>query len=63
MNQRVLDEVQAAEKLKVKVQTMRNWRHLGKGPAYLKVGERAIRYLESDIDAFLTGNRIIPRAA
>lgn len=63
MNQRVLDDKQAAAKLNVKTQTLRNWRHLGKGPAYLRVGERAIRYLESDLEAFLTGNRITSRAA
>lgn len=55
------DEKYAAEKLGVKIQTLRNWRHLGKGPTYLKVGERMVRYLDDDLDAFLNGNRITPR--
>lgn len=57
------DEKYTAYKLGVKVQTLRNWRHLGKGPAYLKIGERMVRYLDEDIDAFKLAKRITPRAA
>lgn len=41
------------------LQTLRNWRHLGKGPAYLKVG-RSIRYKIDDVRMFLDGKRIDP---
>lgn len=57
---RLLKEDQSAERMTVKVQTLRNWRHLGKGPPYIKVGGRAIRYSEEDIEAFLMSNRIEP---
>lgn len=38
--------------LKVRPQTLNNWRYEGKGPAFLKVG-RAIRYRRSAIEEFL----------
>ncbi len=45
----VCNEVTAAEKLCVAVQTLRNWRHVRKGPAYIKIG-RAIRYRVEDLE-------------
>ncbi|MGD9506391.1 MAG: helix-turn-helix transcriptional regulator [Syntrophobacteraceae bacterium] len=41
------------------VQTMRNWRHIGKGPAYVKVG-RLVRYYMSDLESFMASRRIDP---
>lgn len=42
------------------VQTLRNYRHLGKGPAYCKVG-RAIRYRMEDVVNFMDEQRVEPR--
>lgn len=39
--------------------TLEQWRHLGKGPAYLKVG-RQVRYRQSDLDVWLQDRRIQP---
>lgn len=39
------------------VSTLRNWRHLGKGPPYLKVG-RSVRYRLDDVEAFLELHKI-----
>jgi Helix-turn-helix domain len=42
--------------------TLRQWRYLGKGPAYVKVG-RHVRYLRSDLDAFVAEHRVKPTDA
>ena len=39
------------------VQTLRNYRHLGIGPAYTKKG-RAVRYLIDDVYKFMESGRI-----
>ena len=46
---KALDERLAADVLGMAVQTLRNWRHQSKGPAYLKVG-RSVRYRMEDLD-------------
>lgn len=46
-----LTPAQVAERTGFKVRTLRNWRSLGTGPAYLKVG-RLVRYDESVIEAW-----------
>ena len=51
-----LTETDAAARLGLKVATLRAWRHQGRGPAFVRLG-RAIRYLTTDIDAFLDANR------
>ena len=56
-----LTETEAAGRLGLKVATLRAWRHQGRGPAFVRLG-RAIRYLRSDIDEFLTANRHHPTA-
>jgi excisionase family DNA binding protein len=55
-----LTEAEAAERLGLKVATLRAWRHQGRGPAYVRLG-RAVRYLASDIEDFLRSNRQVPR--
>ena len=54
---RLRPEVEAAIFLGVKRQTLRNWRYRGVGPPYLKL-EGAIRYAESDLEAYLEGCRV-----
>lgn len=60
-----LDDREAASFLGVAVQTMRNWRHVGKGPVYHKMsdGPRGpIRYLIEDLIVFRDQRRIDPEA-
>ena len=52
-----LNESAAAERLGLKVATLRAWRHQGRGPVFVQLG-RAIRYLPADLDEFLRSNRI-----
>ena len=39
----MVNDREAAKFLGNKVQTLRNWRHLRRGPAYIKLG-RSVRY-------------------
>jgi predicted DNA-binding transcriptional regulator AlpA len=49
----LIDEREAAAILSVNVQTLRNWRWLKCGPRYRKVGGRLVRYLRSELLAFV----------
>ena len=55
-----VDEHKAAKMLAKSVQSLRNERFLKKGCPYLKLG-RSVRYLISDLNNYLTQNRIDPR--
>jgi hypothetical protein len=50
---------QAAEFLQIPVRQLQQWRWLGIGPAYIKVG-RAVRYRQTDLDAYIEAHRIQP---
>lgn len=57
-----LNETQAAEYLSLQNrQTLANWRHMRKGPAYCRVGRRIIYRLE-DLEAYLNTHRIDPES-
>lgn len=56
------NDVEAAKYLGLKnAQTLRNWRHLGQGPAYCRLGRRIV-YLQEDLDEFLRSRKINPQA-
>ena len=57
----VINETQAAEILGRAVQTLRNDRHLRKGPAYLKLG-RSVKYRVNDLVDYMEKHRIDPEA-
>jgi hypothetical protein len=57
-----LNETQAARYLSLQNrQTLANWRHMRRGPAYCRVGRRIIYRLE-DLDAYLNIHRIDPES-
>ncbi|MFH1070292.1 MAG: helix-turn-helix domain-containing protein [Candidatus Glassbacteria bacterium] len=56
----LIDERQLAETLGMALQTIRNWRHTGHGPAYLKIGGRSVRYRLVDVREFVERQRIVP---
>lgn len=58
----LLNERGAAGYLGVSTATLRSWRCIGEGPIYVRLG-RSVRYLLTDLDAFLISNRVEPRAA
>jgi excisionase family DNA binding protein len=59
MKDALLDTEEAAEYMRVPAGTLRQWRYLGRGPAYVHVG-RAVRYREGDLDAWLEANTTRP---
>jgi len=58
----LLDENEAAAILRQAPGTLKQWRYLGKGPAFVRIGRHA-RYLRSDVESFIAGNRVDPSAA
>jgi len=56
---RFVNDVVAAEMLSASPQTLRNWRHLGRGPAYSKRG-RMVRYRVEDLLDFMSAGRVDP---
>jgi excisionase family DNA binding protein len=55
----LLTPAEAAAYLRLTAGQLKQWRYLGKGPAYAKAG-RAVRYWRSDLDAWLARQRIEP---
>ncbi len=53
----VLTPEQTAEYLAVTHKTLSNWRTLGKGPDFIKLGS-SVRYLKEDLDDFIESNRV-----
>lgn len=52
-----LKERQASEMTGIAVSTLRNWRNLGKGPAYVKPGGTCVRYPLSSLREFMEERR------
>ena len=57
----IVNEHGAAEILKRGLQTLRNDRHLRKGPPYIKMG-RSVRYRMCDLLYYIEKHRIDPEA-
>ena len=45
----------AAKRLGISHQTLEKWRSQKRGPHYLKIGSKAVRYRQIDLDAFIDG--------
>lgn len=56
-----VNDVEAAKIISSSPQTLRNWRYLGRGPAYSKQG-RMVRYKVQDLIDFMSSARIDPEA-
>lgn len=52
----LLTEAETSEITGVPRRTLRQWRYVGKGPIFVKLG-RAVRYRRDDLDAWIEGNR------
>lgn len=61
MDDELLNTRETGKYLKRPAGTLSQWRYLGRGPAYIRVG-REVRYRKSDLDAWLEANRIEPEA-
>lgn len=47
---------EVAERLRTPTETVRYWRHMGKGPKSFKVGRRVL-YAATDVEAFIAEAR------
>ncbi len=52
VSEQLLEPAEVAESLRIPEKTLAQWRYLGKGPRFVKVG-RFIRYRLVDIEAWL----------
>lgn len=57
-----VNDVEAAKIISASPQTLRNWRHIGRGPVYSKRG-KMVRYKVKDLLDFMNAGRIDPQAA
>src|SRR5687768_15495479 len=55
----LLTETQASEVLGIAPQTLSNWRSIGKGPHFVRIGTRTIRYPKSALEAFAQNELIL----
>ena len=55
----LLTTTEVADELGVPARTLDQWRYLGRGPAYIKVGHH-VRYERADVDAWKLGQRVAP---
>lgn len=57
----LITSAKVAEMLGVSEWCLRNWRHLGtKGPKFIKLGERFVRYRLSDVEAWIESHTRTP---
>lgn len=53
LRQPLLKPKEAATYLKVQPGTLKTWRWSGKGPRFIRVGKKSIRYRLEDLEAFI----------
>jgi excisionase family DNA binding protein len=58
---RHLSTEELATRTGIPAETLRYWRQLGKGPAYMRLG-RAIRYRLADVEAWEESRIVRPRS-
>lgn len=56
-----LQPEQVAEMLNKTPASLAQWRHLGRGPKYHKIG-RKVQYKQSDVEQFIENNVVDPQA-
>ena len=50
------DDAEVAELVRTPVETVRYWRHIGRGPQSFKIGRRVL-YARSDVEAWIADAR------
>jgi predicted DNA-binding transcriptional regulator AlpA len=58
----LLREREAAARLSVTPAALRKWRSIGRGPRFLRLGSRMIRYHENDLQHFMEQGTVYPFA-
>jgi hypothetical protein len=54
-----LNEKAVSAKYSIHIQTLRNWRCVGRGPSYIKL-DRLVRYSLADLDTYFQSHRVDP---
>ena len=49
---------EAAKRLRLTERTLADWRYRGCGPQYVRLSGRAVRYRQSDVDAFIASRTV-----
>lgn len=57
----LLREAEAARALGVTRRCLQSWRAARRGPAFIRVGSRLVRYARSDLMAFAAAHRVTTR--
>lgn len=48
----------AAEYLGLSAVTLKRWRSQGKGPSFIRLGEKIVKYRQTDLDRWLMNSRV-----
>lgn len=59
----LLTEPQLSDRTGIPQRTLRQWRYLGTGPAYVKLGGRHVRYTRAAVEQWLADNSVATRGA
>jgi len=59
---RLVNDEEASEHLRLAPGTLRQWRYRGRGPAFVRVGGK-VRYRRGDLDAWVERNRVDPASS
>ena len=60
---RLLDEQQASELIGVTPRALQAWRQKGRGPSYVRISSRCVRYRLSDLNSWIDSHSMKPAAA
>jgi predicted DNA-binding transcriptional regulator AlpA len=60
METKLLNTKQAAEVIGANPRTLDNWRNLGRGPVYVKLNARNVRYALADLLEYIARHRVTP---
>jgi len=55
--EKLLQDVEVARILGVEPDTLRAWRRQGRGPAFIEVGSKTVRYRAEDVRAWIQAQR------
>jgi len=59
----IMTQEEVAIYLKYSAITLAIWRSKGRGPAFVKISEKNVRYRKRDVDKWLAGRVVNPRKA
>lgn len=58
MAEKFLTTAEAAEMIGIRERLLKDWRHRGYGPRFHRISPRRVRYVESDVLAFIAASAV-----